>query len=93
MARNKLSETKIKTISKPGIYGDGDGLYLRAQKGGSKNWVFIWRRGDERNEVGLGGYGQGTARSTWRWRARRPTRFVCNLLAAKILVPIVDHCR
>lgn len=61
MARNKLSETKIKTISKTGIYGDGDGLYIRAQKGGSKNWVFIWRRGDERNEVGLGGYGQGTA--------------------------------
>lgn len=61
MARNKLSETKIKTIAKPGIYGDGDGLYIRAQKGGSKNWVFIWRRGNERNEVGLGGYGQGTA--------------------------------
>ncbi|MBX4996679.1 MULTISPECIES: tyrosine-type recombinase/integrase [Rhizobium] len=61
MARNKLSETKIKAISKPGIYGDGDGLYIRAQKGGSKNWVFIWRRGDERNEIGLGGYGQGTA--------------------------------
>ncbi|MBX5303092.1 integrase arm-type DNA-binding domain-containing protein [Rhizobium sp. NLR12b] len=61
MARNKLSETKIKAISKSGIYGDGDGLYIRAQKGGSKNWVFIWRRGDERNEIGLGGYGQGTA--------------------------------
>lgn len=61
MARNKLSETKIKTITKPGIYGDGDGLYIRVQKGGSKNWVFIWRRGDDRNEVGLGGYGQGTA--------------------------------
>jgi len=61
MARNKLSETKIKTLSKPGIYGDGDGLYLRVQKGGSKNWVFIYRRGDKRNELGLGGYGQGTA--------------------------------
>lgn len=61
MARNKLSETKIKTLSNPGIYGDGDGLYLRVQKGGSKNWVFIYRRGDKRNELGLGGYGQGTA--------------------------------
>lgn len=61
MARNKLSETKIKSLAKPGIYGDGEGLYLRVQKGGSKNWVFIFRRGDKRNEVGLGGYGQGTA--------------------------------
>jgi len=61
MARNKLSETKIKATLKAGIYGDGDGLYIRVQKGGSKNWVFIWKRGADRNEMGLGGYGQGTA--------------------------------
>ncbi|MEY9629855.1 tyrosine-type recombinase/integrase [Sinorhizobium fredii] len=61
MARNKLSETKIKTLEKPGMHSDGDGLYIRVQKSGSKNWVFVWRRGDARNEIGLGGYGQGTA--------------------------------
>ncbi|MGX5722546.1 tyrosine-type recombinase/integrase [Shinella zoogloeoides] len=61
MAKNKLSETKIRALTKPGIYSDGDGLYMRVQKAGSKNWVFIWRRGAARNEIGLGGYGQGTA--------------------------------
>lgn len=61
MALNKLSETKIKGLEKPGIYSDGGGLYIRVQKGGSRNWVFIWRRGTDRNEIGLGGYGQGTA--------------------------------
>jgi integrase len=61
MARNKLSETKIKGLTKPGIYGDGDGLYIRVQKGGSRNFVFIYRRSSERTEIGLGGYGQGTA--------------------------------
>lgn len=61
MARNKLSETKVKALDKLGIYGDGDGLWLRVQKGGSKNWIFIYRRGAERVEMGLGGYGQGTA--------------------------------
>ncbi|MND37229.1 Prophage CP4-57 integrase [compost metagenome] len=61
MARNKLSETKIKGLVKPGIYGDGDGLYIRVQKGGSRNWVFVWRRGAKRHEIGLGGHGQGTA--------------------------------
>lgn len=61
MARNKLSETKIKGLVKPGIYGDGDGLYIRVQKGGSRNWVFVWRRGPKRHEIGLGGHGQGTA--------------------------------
>ncbi|MGU3494235.1 tyrosine-type recombinase/integrase [Xanthobacteraceae bacterium A53D] len=61
MARHKLTEAKIKALDKPGIYGDGDGLWLRVQKTGSRNWIFIWRRGTDRHEMGLGGYGQGTA--------------------------------
>lgn len=61
MARNKLSETRIRTLSKPGVYSDGDGLYLRVRAGGSKQWLFIYRRGVKRVEIGLGGYGQGTA--------------------------------
>ncbi|MEJ5020194.1 Arm DNA-binding domain-containing protein [Ochrobactrum vermis] len=39
MARNKLSETRIRTLTKPGIYSDGDGLYLRVRAGGSRQWV------------------------------------------------------
>lgn len=61
MARHKLSESKVKRLDKPGIYSDGDGLYLRVRKGGSKQWLFIYRRGKTRTEIGLGGYGQGTA--------------------------------
>lgn len=60
MARNKLSETRIRTLP-TGIHSDGDGLYLRVRKGGSRQWLFIYRRGDDRKEIGLGGYGQGTA--------------------------------
>ncbi|PRA75808.1 integrase [Ochrobactrum sp. MYb29] len=61
MARNKLSETRIRTLTKPGVYSDGDGLYLRVRSGGSKQWIFIHKRGGVRTETGLGGYGQGTA--------------------------------
>lgn len=61
MARNKLSETRIRTLTKPGVYSDGDGLYLRVFKGGSKSWIFIYKRKGTRTELGLGGYGQGTA--------------------------------
>lgn len=61
MARNKLSETRIRTLTKAGIYSDGDGLYLRVRAGGSKQWFFIYRRGTDRKEIGLGGYGQGAA--------------------------------
>ncbi|UOK70429.1 tyrosine-type recombinase/integrase [Ancylobacter polymorphus] len=61
MPRHKLTESGIRTLTKPGVYGDGDGLWLRIQKGGSRNWIFIWRRGSERREIGLGGHGAGTA--------------------------------
>lgn len=61
MARFKLSETAIRRLDKPGIYGDGDGLFLRVRKGGSRQWFFIFKREGKRTEIGLGGYGQGTA--------------------------------
>lgn len=61
MARHKLSESGIKRLDKPGIYSDGDGLFLRVRNGGSKQFLFIYRRGNVRTELGLGGYGQGTA--------------------------------
>lgn len=67
MARNKLSETRIRTLNKAGIYSDGDGLFLRVRNvitsdiPPSKQWVFIFKRQGQRTEIGLGGYGQGTA--------------------------------
>lgn len=61
MARFKLSETGIRRLDKPGIYGDGDGLFLRVRRGGSRQWFFIFKRAGKRTEIGLGGYGTGTA--------------------------------
>ncbi len=59
--RNRLAEARIRNLDKPGIYSDGDGLFLRVRKGGSRSFVFVFRRGPTRTEIGLGGYGQGTA--------------------------------
>lgn len=61
MARHKLTESTIKRLDQAGIYSDGDGLFLRVRKGGSRQWFFIWKRDGKRTEIGLGGYGQGTA--------------------------------
>ena len=55
-----FSQSKISTLP-TGIYSDGDGLFLRVRKGGSRQWLFIYRRGVKRIEIGLGGYGRGTA--------------------------------
>lgn len=61
MARHKLSESNLKRLDKPGVYSDGDGLFIRVRKGGSRQWFFIYKRNGKRTEIGLGGYGQGTA--------------------------------
>lgn len=60
MARNRLAESRIPKL-KTGIHSDGDGLFIRVQKTGSRNWLFIFKRDGKRTELGLGGYGRGTA--------------------------------
>jgi integrase len=60
MARHKLTDSKIRILTDPGIYSDGAGLYLRVQGGGAKSWVFIWIRYGQRREIGLGPYGGAT---------------------------------
>jgi hypothetical protein len=39
-ARNKLSDRRVQSEKKPGIYGDGGGLYLRIRPSG-RSWIFI----------------------------------------------------
>jgi integrase len=60
MVSNRLTDSKIKGIKKPGIHADGGGLYLRLHASGSKSWFFIYQRDGKRRELGLGGFG-GTA--------------------------------
>lgn len=52
---NKLTDAKVRALSKAGIYGDGAGLWLRVHPGGTKSWVFVYIRNRVRRELGLGG--------------------------------------
>jgi hypothetical protein len=36
----KLSALKVAREKRPGVYGDGGGLYLQVTKQGSKSWIF-----------------------------------------------------
>ncbi|MGR9056028.1 tyrosine-type recombinase/integrase [Rhizobium leguminosarum] len=56
MVRHKLTDAKIKSLKKPGIYGDGGCLYLRVHQGGSRGWFFIYTLHGKRTELGLGGF-------------------------------------
>jgi integrase len=58
--KNKLTEEAINAIDKPGMYGDGEGLYLRVNKSadgsaGSRQWVLVYHQRGKRKEKGLGG--------------------------------------
>jgi integrase len=70
MSKN-LTSQQVESDLDPGLYGDGDNLYLRVSrppkdeakrakwKGSSKSWVFIFRLNDRQHEVGLGKAGKG----------------------------------
>lgn len=49
---NRLTSRAVSFI-KEGIHSDGGGLYLNAT-GSGRRWVFIWRAGGRRREMGLG---------------------------------------
>lgn len=51
----KLSDLKIRN-AKPGVHGDGAGLYLRVKPSGAKSWVLRVQHMSRRQDLGLGGY-------------------------------------
>ena len=53
---SKLSAAKAKALTKPGMYGDGRGLYLRIAAGGSKSWILRASIDGRRRDIGLGGF-------------------------------------
>lgn len=50
----KLNARKVETLTKPGRYADGGNLYLRISPNGGKRWMFFYRFGTKRRDMGLG---------------------------------------
>ena len=57
----KLSARTVETVTEPGRYSDGNGLYLVVREGGSRQWFLFYRYGGKRRELGLGRAGKGGA--------------------------------
>jgi len=49
-ARNKLSARQVATLTTPGIYSDGGGLYLRVRPNAA-SWFFIGTLNSKRIEL------------------------------------------
>src|SRR3982074_3112817 len=58
MARitDRLVAKAAATARQPGMYADGNGLYLRVAPGGAKSCILRYRHAGRRHDIGLGPY-------------------------------------
>jgi len=52
--RGRLHVRQLPTLTRPGVYSDGGGLYLRVRPSGTRSWIFICMIKGKRREMGLG---------------------------------------
>lgn len=52
---SKLTANEVKAaLTKPGTYGDGDGLFLKVSKSGGASWLLRVQHDGKRRDIGLG---------------------------------------
>ena len=75
----------MRAINRPGLYGDGNTLYLRVAPGGSKQWVQRLVIDGLRHDIGLGDCGWVTLAEAKQaaWENRRLARNGGDPRAAK----------
>jgi integrase len=56
MARpvNRLSAAWVAKATTPGLYTDGNGLYLQVSPAGTRSWIYRYRAGAKSHDLGLG---------------------------------------
>jgi hypothetical protein len=52
MARpnNRLTALKCQTLTTPGRYTDGGGLYLHVKPSGARSWAFLYQNAGQRHK-------------------------------------------
>ena len=57
----KLTTKAIESLSTPGRYADGDGLYIEVTSTGSKRWLFRYQFRGKRTQLGLGAFSKSNS--------------------------------
>lgn len=57
---NKFTDRAARSLRAAGFHSDGQGLYLRVKSSGAKSWVFRYRFGGRRRDMGLGTFEEVT---------------------------------
>ena len=71
MAIHKLTTLTIERARRKGRYGDGGGLYLDVAAGGTKVWLFRYKRFGKTRFIGLGSLANGVSVTEARAEAAR----------------------
>ena len=76
VGQGKLTVKKIRALKEPGLFGDGNTLFLRVARGGSKQWVQRLVIHGKRRDIGLGGLSWVTLDEArvMAWENRRMAR-------------------
>ena len=51
---SRLSALKVAQMRRPGMYADGDGLYLQVTSPSARSWIFRYSLSGKKHEMGLG---------------------------------------
>jgi integrase len=51
---HRLSELKIRRLTAPGFYADGQGLYLQVTRSSARSWIYRYTLAGKSREMGLG---------------------------------------
>ena len=76
----RLTAVKVNALRKPGLFADGDGLYLQITPTGSKSWVFRYKSNGRARDMGLGPISAVTSRK----RGKRQRSAASSGLRGKI---------
>lgn len=74
---NRLSATKINSLTERGYYADGGGLYFRVSEFNTKLWAFRYTRVSKAREMGLGAFPDVTLKEA-RERASEARKLLRN---------------
>ncbi len=89
-AINRLTPKTVQSIKDAGYYADGQNLYLQVTKTGAKSWLFRYKVGIKKTEIGLGSVNT-VALATARIKAGEYRKFLANgidPLEAKRTLPV-----
>jgi hypothetical protein len=54
MLGGRLSALKVARVREPGMFADGNGLYLQVSRANARSWIFRYSRNGKSHEMGLG---------------------------------------